>query len=55
MSKADDGRSADEAGEHIEERVDESRREALTRFAKYTAPAMLALLLSSKQAALALS
>jgi hypothetical protein len=30
-----------------EERVDDSRREAMMRLAKYTAPAMLALLLST--------
>ena len=33
---------ADQTGEHI----DYERREALTRLAKYTAPAMLAVLLS---------
>ena len=30
-----------------EERVDDSRRDAMMRLAKYTAPAMLALLLSA--------
>jgi hypothetical protein len=30
-----------------EERIDDSRREAMMRLAKYTAPAMLALLLSA--------
>jgi hypothetical protein len=30
-----------------EERVDDSRRDAMMRLAKYTAPAMLALLLST--------
>ena len=33
-------------GEQTEERIDQERREALTRLAKYTAPAMLAMLLS---------
>jgi hypothetical protein len=33
-------------GEQPEERIDQERREALTRFAKYTAPAMLAVLMS---------
>ena len=33
-------------GEQTGERIDHERREALTRLAKYTAPAMLALLMS---------
>jgi hypothetical protein len=37
-------------GEQTEERIDQGRREALTRLAKYTAPAMLAVLLSVDQA-----
>jgi electron transfer flavoprotein alpha subunit len=36
-------------GEQTEERIDQERREALTRLAKYTAPAMLAVLLSVEQ------
>jgi hypothetical protein len=35
--------------EQTEERIDHERREALTRLAKYTAPAMLAVLLSVEQ------
>jgi hypothetical protein len=34
-------------GEQTEERIDQERREALTRLAKYTAPAMLAVLMST--------
>jgi hypothetical protein len=37
-------------GEQTEERIDQGRREALTRLAMYTAPAMLAVLLSVDQA-----
>jgi hypothetical protein len=33
-------------GEQTDERIDQERREALTRLAKYTAPAMLAVLMS---------
>jgi hypothetical protein len=48
------GRRADRATgkgtDQTEERIDQERREALTRLAKYTAPAMLALLLSVDQA-----
>ena len=33
-------------GEQTEERIDQERREALMRLAKYTAPAMLAVLVS---------
>ena len=36
-------------GEQTEERIDQERREALRRLAKYTAPAMLAVLLSVEQ------
>ena len=32
--------------DQTEERIDQERREALTRLAKYTAPAILALLMS---------
>jgi hypothetical protein len=35
--------------EQTEERIDQGRREALTRLAKYTAPAVLAVLLSAEQ------
>ena len=38
-----------------DESVDDRRRDAMVRLAKYTAPAMLALLLSSKQSAVAIS
>jgi hypothetical protein len=41
MSEADGA-----AGRGEEQRIDRARREALTRFAKYTAPAMLAVLVS---------
>ena len=34
-------------GEQTEERIDQERREALTRLAKYTAPAMLAVLMAT--------
>ena len=37
-------------GEQTEERIDQGRREAVMRLAKYTAPAMLAVLLSVDQA-----
>jgi hypothetical protein len=37
-------------GEQTEERIDQGRREAVMRLAKYTAPAMLAVLLSMDQA-----
>ena len=37
-------------GEQTEERIDQGRREAVIRLAKYTAPAMLAVLLSVDQA-----
>jgi hypothetical protein len=36
-------------GEQPEERIDQGRREALTRLAMYTAPAMLAVLMSVEQ------
>ena len=38
-----------------DESVDDRRRDAMVRLAKYTAPAMLALLLSSNQSAVAVS
>jgi hypothetical protein len=37
-------------GEQTEERIDQGRREAVMRLAKYTAPALLAVLLSVDQA-----
>jgi hypothetical protein len=40
-------------GEQTEERIDQERREALTRLAKYTAPAMLAVLMSTTAGATA--
>ena len=36
-------------GEQTEERIDQGRREAVMRLAKYTAPAVLAVLLSVDQ------
>jgi hypothetical protein len=48
MSKADTYGAAGEAVEQSEEHIDQERREALKRFAKYTAPAMLGLLLSAQ-------
>jgi hypothetical protein len=54
MSEADDaaGKGAEQTGE----RIDQERREALSRLAKYTAPVMLAVLMSaSTGAALAVS
>ena len=44
MSEADGmaGKGTEQTGEHI----DHERREALTRFAKYTAPVLLAALIS---------
>jgi hypothetical protein len=44
MSEA--GGVAGKGAEHTDERIDQERREALTRLAKYTAPAMLAMLTS---------
>jgi hypothetical protein len=41
------GKGAGQTGEHI----DHERREALTRLAKYTAPAMLAVLMSASAGA----
>ena len=49
MSKTEARGSADEGTEHTEERIDQGRRDALTLFAKYTAPAMLAMLVSLEQ------
>jgi hypothetical protein len=37
-------------GEQTEERIDQGRREAVMRLAKYTAPALLAVLLAVDQA-----
>jgi hypothetical protein len=39
--------AAGNGAEHTGERIDHERREALTRLAKYTAPAMLAVLMSA--------
>ena len=38
-------------GEQTGERIDQGRREALARLAKYTAPAMLAMLMSQQAGA----
>jgi hypothetical protein len=48
VSKADTSVTVGEAVEGPEEHIDQERREALKRFAKYTAPAMLGLLLSGQ-------
>jgi hypothetical protein len=46
MSEAEAHSSASGGAEQTVERIDKERREALTRLAKYTAPAMLAVLMS---------
>jgi len=51
MSETDAGGSAVNNSAQAEELVDPERREALVRLAKYTAPAMLALLVSAEGAA----
>lgn len=49
--KTDDGRSACDPGvDRTGDDTDQVRRDALLRLAKYTAPAMLALLLSNEAA-----
>jgi len=48
MSGAD--RAAGKGVEQTEEHIDHERREALTRLAKYTAPAMLAVLMATTTA-----
>jgi hypothetical protein len=53
MSESDAHGSADEGAEQTEELVNQGRRDALTHFAKYTAPAVLAMLLSGEQRAAA--
>ena len=53
MSKADTDGTAVNGSERIEDPVDPERRAALVRLAKYTAPAMLALLVSAEGAAAA--
>jgi len=47
MSKFDDRRPAEERTEQTEGLVNQGRRDALMRFAKYTPPAMLAVLISA--------
>ena len=49
MSEADAGGSAGDGAEQTDERIDHERREALMRLAKYTAPAVLAVLLSAEK------
>ncbi len=49
MSEADARSSVNEGTEQTKELVNQGRREALTRFAKYTAPAMLAVLMSTTE------
>ena len=51
MSKAETGGPAVEGSEQTEELINPERRDALVRLAKYTAPAMLALLVSVEDAA----
>jgi hypothetical protein len=46
ISETLNGGSADENARPAEEHINQERREALTRLAKYTAPAMLAVLVS---------
>ncbi len=53
MSKRDNHSAAEEGAEQSNELVNQGRREALTRFAKYTAPAMLAVLVSTSEKAAA--
>jgi hypothetical protein len=48
MSEADDYGAISNGAKPTGERIDQERREALKRFAKYTAPAMLGLLLSAE-------
>jgi endosialidase-like protein len=56
MSEADAGGSVGKGVEQTPELIDQERREALTRFAKYTAPAVLAVLISvNGKAAVAVS
>ena len=50
MSIKGEGNLVDPTANQTEGDVDESRRAAMLRFAKYTAPAMLALLLSAETA-----
>jgi hypothetical protein len=54
MSKADADGVAGKGVEQTEERIDQERRDVLNRLAKYTAPAMLAVL-TSRAAAQGLS
>ena len=42
--------TVDDKGEQTAERIDQGRREAVMRLAKYTAPAMLAVLVSTANA-----
>jgi hypothetical protein len=53
MSEFGAGGSAGHGVEQTEERIDLERREALTRLAKYTAPAMLVVLMSASRGAAA--
>jgi hypothetical protein len=55
MSIKGEGNSVDPTANQTEGDVDESRRAAMLRFAKYTAPAMLALLLTADMASAATS
>ena len=48
MSKLGDNESADNGTERAEEDVNQKREKALGRFGKYTAPALLALLVLGK-------
>ena len=51
VSETDAGGAAIDGREQAEELVDPERREVLARLAKYTAPAMLALLVSAEDSA----
>jgi hypothetical protein len=50
MSQTDGDGAAGKGAERTEERINHERREAVMRLAKYTAPAMLAVLLAMDQA-----
>jgi hypothetical protein len=51
----DDSGHHDQPADHAEAETDVSRREALGRFARYTAPVMLALLASAQTASASVS
>jgi hypothetical protein len=51
MSELDAGSSVGDGVEQTADRIDQKRREALSRLAKYAAPTMLAVLMSEKAVA----